>query len=129
MSVDQVTVLMLRGITLVIFSVLLLAACSDPTPPIARGLSKSLAPMSTKGAFDERIKQRFPIGREEAYLIQELRSERFIITPVTESSSPYRFSAIYENHSLVCKESWTVNWSADQGKITDIEGRVGQVCL
>ena len=42
---------------------------------------------------------------------------------------PEQFSARYEAHDLVCKESWTVHWTAEQGKVAAIEGAYDQACL
>ena len=95
--------------------------CSDPTPPIGRDLPKTFAPNDTY--FDRRIKQRFPIGSDEENLLAELRSERFTTKETHDPSSRYRLSALYESHDLACKESWTIQWIAEQGKIKDIEGK------
>jgi hypothetical protein len=113
--------------TLAVFWALLLSACANPTPLIGRGLPKTFGPTPD---FDRRIKQRFFIGSDERNLLAELRTERFTIRETHDPSSRYRFSAVYESHELVCRESWTIQWTAGQGRIVDIEGRYsGQLCL
>jgi hypothetical protein len=116
-----------RQIVLAVLSALLLSACSDPTPLIGQGLPKSFGPTPE---FDRRIRQRFPIGSDEAVLLAELRSERFAIKETHDLSSRYRFTALYEAHEVVCKESWTVQWTAEQGRISNIAGEYsGEICL
>ena len=106
---------------------LLLSACASPTPPIAQGLPKAFGPTSD---FDARIRQRFPIGSSEITLIVELRTEKFTITQIHDPSDQYLRSAYYESRVFPCKESWTIRWVADQGKITAIQGRnSGELCL
>jgi hypothetical protein len=117
----------MRLSNVLVYAVLLLSACADPTPPIAKGLPKTFGPTSD---FDARIRQRFPIGSGEESLFAELRTEKFAITELHDVSSQYRRTAFYEFHVFPCKETWTVSWVADQGKITGIEGRnSGQLCL
>jgi hypothetical protein len=103
------------------------AACTKPTPPIAQGLPKDFGPTPY---FDGRVKERFPIGSNEVSLLAELRDERFEIKETNELSSDYRLSARYEVQNFPCTETWTVLWTAEQGRITDIKGRYsGQICL
>ena len=104
--------------------ILLLTACSR-APPLGRELPRNFDTSSTY--FDQRVKQRFPIGSDEAKLVVELRKEGFDIT--LGPSLPHQHSATYETHDLACRESWTVDWAGSQEKITDIEGQYRQVCL
>lgn len=106
---------------------LLLAGCSDPTPPIGRDLPKTFAPNAPD--FDNRVKQRFPIGSDDGKLLDELQRERFVITEAPDPSSHYPHSALYEGNDRACKESWTIQWAAKDGKIAAIEGRFSQVCM
>lgn len=109
------------------FCALLLSGCSNPTPPLARGLPKSFGPTPD---FDSRVKQLYPIGSDEAVLLAELRNERFAIKETHDLSSRYRFTALYEAHEVACKESWIVQWTAAQAKIAAIEGTYsGKLCL
>jgi hypothetical protein len=106
---------------------LLLSGCSDPTPPIGRDLPKTFAPNAPY--FDNRVKQRFPIGSNEETLEKELREEQFVVSETSDPSSNYRHSAVYEGKDGACKESWIVRWTANEGKITATEGRFSQVCM
>ena len=81
------------------------------------------------GQFDERVRQRFPIGSPEEVLIAQLRREEFSIGELPQTSGPYRFTAAYDIHGIACKESWTIDWTAVQGKLTKVEGLSRQICL
>ncbi len=112
---------------LAVFWALLLSACSNPTPPLARGLPKSFGPTQD---FDRRVKQLYPIGSDEAKLLTELRSERFTITESHDPSDRNLRSALYESEHFPCKETWTIRWVYDHGIINDVEGRYsGDLCL
>ena len=115
------------NMTVAVFSSLLLSACSNPTPPIARGLPKSFG--STPD-FDNRINQRYPVGSDEAKLLAELRSERFTITESHDASGRNQRSALYESNRFPCKETWTIRWVYEHGIINAVEGRdSGVLCL
>jgi hypothetical protein len=116
-----------RQMTLAVLGVLLLSGCSVPPPPMGRGLSHTVAQMTPD--FDRRMNQRFPVGSDEGELLAELRVERFTIKQANEPSARYRLTALYEGHGLVCRTWWTVEWSAEQGKITAIGGEYSQSCL
>lgn len=102
----------------------LLSACSDRAPPLGRGLPKTFGPSDP--SFGTRLRERFPIGTDAVKLTTELRNEGFV---VSGSREPGKFSARYEAHSLVCKESWAAQWTAEQGKIAAIDGSHHQACL
>jgi hypothetical protein len=111
---------MRRRMALAVSLAFLLSACSDSPPPMATGLPKSFGPTPD---FDIRIKQRFPIGSDEGNLLTELRVERFVIVESHDPAIPYKRSALYENHNFPCKETWSIQWTADKGKITEMVGR------
>jgi hypothetical protein len=70
------------------------------------------------------------VGSEESTLIAQLSAQKFKVTAIDDPAGHYRRKAYYESHAIPCKETWTVRWVADQGKITSIEGRdSGQLCL
>jgi len=95
-----------------VFSVALLAllsACSDRSPPLGSVLPKTFGPSTY---FDTRLKDRFPIGSDAARLLAELRKEGCMVKAGRE---PDQFSARYEAHGLLCRESWAVHWTAEQG--------------
>jgi hypothetical protein len=106
---------------------LLSAACSNSEPPIGRGLPKTFG---YTPAFEERLKQRFPIGSDDQKLLVELRSEKFKIQEVKDPSNPHRFSAHYDiSDGVACKEEWTIQWTVKQGKIADLTGLNRQICF
>jgi hypothetical protein len=107
-------------------AMLLSAACSNSEPPIGRGLPKTFG---YTPAFEERLRQRFPIGSDEQKLLVEIRSEKFGIQEVKDPSAPHRFSARYDASEGACREEWTIQWAAEQGKITDITGLNRQICF
>jgi hypothetical protein len=107
-------------------AMLLSAACSNSEPPIGRGLPKTFG---YTPAFEERLRQRFPIGSDEQKLLVEIRSEKFRIQEVKDPSAPQRFSARYDASEGACREEWTIQWAAEQGKITDITGLNRQICF
>ena len=115
--------LALRRIVIVIATVTALSACSEQPPPIAQGLSRDTP------TFNERLKNRFPVTSDEHKLTSELLRERFSVTEINNPATLYRHLAQYEAHDFVCKDVWTVLWSAEAGKITKIEGKTGSICL
>ena len=82
---------MRQKIVLVIILALLLPACTDPTPPITRGLAKDFDPTPH---FGDRVKQRFPIESIEADLLAELRAKRSRLVENHDASGHYRASAL-----------------------------------
>jgi len=90
---------------------------------MARGLSRDTP------AFNERLRNRFPVASDEDTLTAELQKERFSVRGINDPSTPYRHLAQYDAHELVCKDVWTILWSAEAGKITMIEGKTGSICL
>ena len=115
-------------LTLAVCTALLLSACGNghPTPPIARGLPKAPGPTPD---FDARLRQRFPIGSGESELLAELHAEDFAIREIRDPSGQTRRTAYYESIVFPCKETWTVSWVAEQGRVTGIEGKSsGMLC-
>jgi hypothetical protein len=103
------------------------SACSNAPPSLGRGLPRAFVPTPD---FDKRIKERFPVGSEESKLLSELRGERFATTETQDPSTPYRFSALYVAQRIACRESWRIQWNAEQGRIVGIEGWYsGEICL
>ena len=114
----------LRQIFVVAAAATSLSACSEQPPPIAQGLSRHASVV-----FNERLKSRFPVTADEQQLTSELQREHFSVTEITDPASQYRHLAQYEAHDFVCKDVWTILWSAEAGKITIIEGKTGSICL
>jgi hypothetical protein len=118
---------MRRRMMLAAFCAFVVTACSNATPSLGRGLPRMFGPTPD---FDRRIKEHFPVGSEESKLLAELHGERFAITQTREPSRLYRFSALYVVQSVACRESWRIQWNADQGRIVAIEGWYsGEICL
>jgi hypothetical protein len=102
------------------------AACAERAPPLGRGLSGNI--MAASAAFDQRVKTRFPVGSQESALTAELAREGFVMKSDPDPSQRYWQGAVREIHRFPCLESWSVNWNADGGKITDVRGGFGTVC-
>jgi hypothetical protein len=115
--------MILRRILPVIVATLL-SACSAQPPSMGRNLDRRDTPH-----FDERVRQRFPVGSDESQLEAELRSEQFSIAEIHDPANRYRMSAVHEVNGVACREDWTIRWIAEEGKITGIEGRIRDICL
>ena len=116
-----------RKMIFAMFSAYGLSACATPVPSLGRGLPRTFVPTPD---FDRRIVEQFPVGSEENKLLAELHGERFSITENQDRSKPYRFSALYVAQNIPCRESWRIQWNAEQGRIVDITGWYsGEVCL
>jgi len=109
-----------RQFALVGIAISLLTGCSAQPPDIGRGVSSNYA-------FNERVRQRFPVGSDERMLVAELLREQFRIEPAPSKRD--NFVAHLEAEGLPCKRTWTLLWSTDQRKISDIEARYGEICL
>ena len=109
---------------LLVIVAMLLSACTEQPPRMGRNL-----PRRDTSHFDERVRQRFPVGSDETQLQAELRSEEFYITEIHDSAYGYRFLARHEVSIMFCKEHWTIQWTAEEGKITRIEGGIREICL
>lgn len=115
-----------RIILAIVFAVLT-SACADPMPKLADGLPRSFVPTSN---FDERLKELFPVGSNETQLTAELQRERFVLRYGGDPAKVYQFASIYDRHDFPCRETWTVLWSAELGRVTAIAGRdSGDLCL
>jgi len=105
----------------------LLVGCSNSEPPIGRGLPITFG---FTPAFEQRVRERFPVGSDERQLITELNNENFTLGRVSDPSSRYRNSAQYETSAgLFCKDEWQIYWSAPQGLILEIGGVNREICL
>lgn len=111
---------------LIAILVVILSACANKVPELGRELPRSWSDQTPY--FDDRIKHRFPIGSDQAALVNELRREGFTIRQTIESEHGLRHVAVYDHQGL-CRETWSVAWNDDQTKLTNIEARYHQVCL
>ena len=104
----------------------LLVGCSDKEPPIGHGLPMTYG---FTPAFEQRLRERFPVGSDEARLIAELHSENFSLGKLAPPGN-YRSSALYEaSHGPFCKGEWQIYWTAAQGIISEIGGLNRAVCF
>jgi hypothetical protein len=78
--------------------------------------------------FDARVKQDFPVGSDDEKLRAELHREAFTITQALDPATR-SYTATYQANEIACREWWTVRWSSEQGKITDISAKWSQTCL
>ena len=113
-----------RRMMLAVFCAFVVSACSNAPPSLGRGLPRTFGPTPD---FDNRIKERFPVGSEESKLLAELHGERFATPEFKDPSEPYRFTALYVAQSIA---SWRIQWNAEQGRIIGIDGWYsGEICL
>ena len=102
-----------------------LSACMDAPPPIGGHLPGVFKEASD--AFDQRVKQRFAIGTDEAVLRGELAREKFVVK--RDPGSPFSFTATYTANELVCRADWRIGWSEFAGKIATIGADYAEICL
>lgn len=119
--------LMRRSLITICLTAICLCACVDTPPPIAKGLPNKFADVPS--AFDQRVKERFPLGSAESALVAELRREHFGIRERTEPNSPFHFSAAREVGDFVCKRRYEISWNASSGTIADVGSAFSVTCL
>jgi hypothetical protein len=77
--------------------------------------------------FDDRLRQRFPVGSSEDKLLGFLASENFV--PDWRRRDDPNASFFVQN-GLICQRSARVFWRADAaGTLTEIRGSYGSQCL
>lgn len=103
------------------------SACSGQPPPIASGLNTNWDPHGIE--FDNRLKQKFPVGSDTKFLIQELLEQGFKTDAKIDHPDGEGFTALYEMRDIACRQSWIVSWSSSSGKITSVSGHSRQICL
>jgi hypothetical protein len=103
------------------------SGCSDAPPAIGTHLPGTFAVASD--AFDQRVKETFPVGSGEAALLAELKRERFVTSQDKDNNSGLKFAARYHANELVCAADWVIRWSAVDGRIADIKSTYKEVCL
>jgi hypothetical protein len=114
---------------LMAFAAISLVACGTTPPPIGRDLMNGSSGVRVQ-QFSERVRARFPVGSSEKELRVELRREHFPIGAATAREAPFQFVARVESSGLVvCRISWAILWSAQDDRITAINGRYSEVCL
>jgi hypothetical protein len=81
-----------------------------------------MAPSSPE--FTTRLQTRFRIGSSVQALLDELHAEKFTISKDSRDST-----ATYERGGFVCKDTWSVTWTAENQKIASIYGGARKICL
>jgi hypothetical protein len=117
---------MRRHMTFAGLAIVSLSGCYVTVPPIAHGGPKNVELVTPY--FDDRVRQRFPVGSDEDKLRAELHRESFRISTTNDPRVGYHYLATYQE-SGACKVTWTVRWNADQGKITNTTAAYTQTCL
>lgn len=102
---------------------------SEPAsvPALLQGLGDSNAPESQE-AFLARLDKRFPKGSSETAMIAELQSEGFKLRKDAQSAGR---EASYERGSSIndrCRRSGYVRWTAENDRLTGINGGYTQFC-
>jgi hypothetical protein len=118
---------MQRHITAAAVTVLCLSGCVVSPPPLGAGLSHNYTEASP--AFDQRIKNQYPVGSSEDVLRAELHNERFQVLQGIDPTLRYWYAASFDTLGAACRNKWTVWWNADRGTITEIAADYDQVCL
>jgi hypothetical protein len=108
----------------VALAALILAGCNEDPPAIGVGLPTTYG--GANPVFDQRVKDRFPIGSDESLLRAELAREKFAIMNV--ASPPPQFVGLRGSEQFPCRRRWTIGWSANNGKIAAIQGNYLTVC-
>ena len=79
----------------------------------------------TGAAFEQRLKERYPIGSEESSLVFELWTERFVADGLSEDGEKY---AEYSRFSFPCRDKWGISWTTDEnGRLATMVGRYVQI--
>jgi hypothetical protein len=103
------------------------SGCAASQPQIGRNLPSAFHDANV--AFDERVKERFPIGSSESALLAELKHEGFKVSESTTEAAAFNFFALYDAPGFPCRLFWKVLWTSADAKITAIAGRYSGVCL
>jgi hypothetical protein len=69
------------------------------------------------------------VGSDENLMLDGLRKEGFRLYLKYPLPSGYASKASFDQGQIICDVTWEIQWSAESGKITAIEGSRGQQCL
>lgn len=111
-----------------VFVVALIAGFFHPTPPIARGLSSTIA--MSEQQFEDRVEATFPLGSSEAEMIETLERQGFTRQEADFGGDVGRLP--YMGVSLprgFCGVNISIYWEAEQGRLTEVRGNYGVTCL
>lgn len=107
---------------LALFLSSLLGACGSAlglTPEIGRDLPATYA--EGEVVFNQRIRQRFPLGSSEASMVSELQRQGFRRLPAYGDFEDMTFT----RSEVVTETLWSVRWRARETRITEIWGIYG----
>lgn len=105
-----------------------LCGCTTmPPPPLGAELPADFE--TARAQFNQRVKERFPAGTSEQSLLEELRQQRFHVEPASSPALGNTSYASYHAEGFPCARRWTLEWNAEQGRITAIEGLYRAICL
>ncbi|WP_346898691.1 hypothetical protein [uncultured Roseibium sp.] len=102
------------------FGYFLLFPPVPPPPEIGRGLDGNVVVAAAE--FKRRVAEQYPLPISEGELATLLGQQGFEVAGDRKDAS-------FTSWNYVCKEIWTVSWSADAGEVTGVEGFYGRWCL
>jgi len=93
----------------------LLSGCGSGGPEIGRGLPAKYA--EAEPLFDQRVKDRFPLGTDEKRLIEELKNQGFEVLPTYDGVKDATFK-----RGWIVQTIWSVRWRANGNQVTEVWG-------
>lgn len=111
------------GLALPVF---LLTGCGldqSTVPEIGRNLPTTSWQVASD-TFDQRVRERYPVGIEEFDLIRLLVADGFEIFPQSDE----RWVS-YSQDRFPCTYGWSILWNIQNGRVSEIRGRYGASCL
>jgi hypothetical protein len=90
-----------------------------PDPPLLRGLPGRYADGSKM--LTDRARARFPAGTPESAVVAELGTQGFEVSPPSRNAQ-------WRRTGMPCTEIARIWWSAEQGRVTAIEGLRNAIC-
>ncbi|MBC9033190.1 hypothetical protein IAG41_12395 [Sphingomonas sp. JC676] len=88
-------------------------------PPLLRGLPQTYE--AATGALTDRARARFPVGTPESAVIAELLAQGFKVSPPSHYAQ-------WQRKGVPCVQIARIWWSAEQNRVTKIEGLRNALC-
>lgn len=92
-----------------------------PAPPTMPELAVDLPRTGDSDEFARRVAAAFPVGTAEADTIARLQDQSFAVTPEYQT-------ARFEWQSFPCVAVLLINWTAEDGRLTGINGAKKLIC-